>query len=223
MNTYKKIEQPKEQWVVLDGVVGTAHLNRAGDWVNFRPACRRDEQINGTRDNRRVASITWWAARGGHGASDTVTVHYTLRVAVDYRTGMVAVACPERNPFAAGEPEPGFTGKHPSNPLWMDAFEGFPIPPEIMAEREAKRVVYAARSNELDGNREETFVAVAEWAEGLTGNERRWMSRWLNFGKAEDQVVAAAEKALTGTHQRAHVIDGLEEFRRNWRKEVNGK
>ncbi len=66
------------------------------------------------------------------------------------------------------------------------------------------------------------YAAVAAWAEGLTGNERRWMSRWLNFGKAEEQVFAAAEKALDG-HMRWLVIDGLEELRNAWRKEVNGK
>jgi hypothetical protein len=222
MSTYKKIEQPKEQWVVINGVVGTAHMNRAGDWVNFRPARRRDEHIAGKWNDRRVASVTWWAARGGQGASDTVTVHYTRRVAVDYRTCMVTVAGPESNPFAVGEPEPGFTGKHASNPLYMDAFDGFPIPPEILAEREAVKAKYAATATRLEDTKAKANAAVAAWAEGLTGNERRWMSRWLNFGKAEEQVIAAAEKALAG-HMRGYVIDGLEEFRRNWRKEVNGK
>jgi hypothetical protein len=221
MSSYKKIEQPKEKWVVIDGVVGTAHMNREGKWVNFRPARRRDEQIAGAWDNRRVASVAWRAARGGQ-CVDTVTVYYTRRVAVDYRTGMVTVACPESNPFAAGEPEPGFTGKHSSNPLWMDAFEGFPIPPEIMAEREAVKVKYVATATRLENTKANAYAAVAAWAEGLTGNERRWMARWLNFGKAEEQVIAAAEKALT-EHTRRHVIDGLEEFRRNWRKEVSGK
>lgn len=194
MSTYKNYMAGQaavvKEWIVREGVVGTAHLNRDGKWVDFRPARSVRAEVS-PYTQKHVARVTYRPARGVD--AESITVFYARATEVDYRTGEVT-ACSPDNPFTEGEPPATVTARYEFGKL--PEIAGFPIPEDVLREREEERSRVQRDLDERDVRIQAVTDAVAAWAEGLTGQQRRWMGRYLNFGKAEAEVQAAALAAF---------------------------
>jgi hypothetical protein len=211
-STYKKVKQPEVYWIVRDGQVGTAHIGRSGRWVDFRPA-RSVQVYVSSYALRYVVRITYYPAKGVE--AEEISVYYRRAIAVDYRTDTVTATEPD-NPFAEGEPEKVVTVKYEFGQL--RELPGFPIPEDILREREAERERIYRELEERESRIQEVKKTIASWAEKLTGQERRWMHRYLNFGKAEEQVKKAALTAFPNFNQR-DVLEALHALRCEWQKD----
>ncbi len=206
MNSYTKLSQPEIVWIARGGQVGTAHLSRDGRWVDFRPARSVRAEVS-PYTQKHVARVTYRHARGVD--AESITVFYARATEVDYRTGEVT-ACSPDNPFCEGEPPAEVTAKYEFGKL--PEIAGFPIPEDVLRDREAERERVRRALDEHDVRIQAVTDAVTAWAEGLTGQERRWMSRFLNFGKAEAEVEAAALAAFPEVHRR-EVLAALKALR----------
>lgn len=205
MNSYTKLSQPEIVWIARGGQVGTAHLSRDGRWVDFRPA--RSVRAEVSPYTRYIVRCTYYPAKGVQTPEERV--YYNRVRAVDYRTGEVTAYSPD-NPFCEGEPPAEVTAKYEFGKL--PEIAGFPIPEDVLRDREAERERVRRALDEHDVRIQAVTDAVTAWAEGLTGQERRWMSRFLNFGKAEAEVEAAALAAFPEVHRR-EVLAALKALR----------
>lgn len=212
MNTYTKVNQPETYWIVKEGQVGTAHLGRNGQWVDFRPA-RSVRAYVSSHASRYIVRVTYDPAKGV--VAEEITVYYHRAVAVDYRANTVTATEPD-NPFAEGEPEKQVTVKYEFGQL--RELPGFPIPEDVLRERKAELERIDCELRERNLRIKGVKEAVTSWAEGLTGQERRWMHRYLNFGKAEEQVKAAALAAFPNFN-RWDVLEALQSLRCEWQKD----
>lgn len=215
------VTQPEKFWIARENVVGTAHKNRSGEWVDFRPASGMEAYQDRTR---LLAGTDAWVVRyypakgvtaetGETVYATTVSVEYVKRhgviVATVTATGIattnIVMDAPERVDFT-------HTGK----------VDGWPLPAEMQAEIDAAA---AARESSWQAYRERQApgpdAAVRAWAEALPAGsqERRWVQRWLRTGKAYDQVFRAACAGTQDTYRGFQIDAALTAFK----KEVIGE
>lgn len=219
MSTYKNYAAGRaevvKEWIVREGVVGTAHYSQRHErWVDFRPA-------KAVPDNYGH-NVAFWPAKGVEIGFDAMRVHYATVVAVDYAEYTATCA----GPIARPEPVEGsvpetwvfrFSGGN-----YMPEISGFPIPEEVKAARAAEATARAAAQAAFDARyvaERITEAAFTEWIEGLTDpQERRWVSRWLNTDKAWDQVSHMAHQRFPSQGEAVRRM--MVAYREKWASEA---
>lgn len=195
MSTYKNYTAGRaevvKEWIVRDGVVGTAHYSQRHEgYVDFRPAKAVPDSHGHT--------VAYWPAKGVGINYDAMRVRYTTVVAVDYAEYTVTCVGPIARPAPVEGSVPETWVFRFSGGNYMPVIPGFPIPEDVKAARAAEASVRAAAQAAFDARyvaNRITEAAFTEWIEGLTDpQERRWVSRWLNTGKAWDQVSRMAHQ-----------------------------
>lgn len=192
---FVKQNQPTPFWTHQDGVIGTAHLNRAGDTVDFRPAAMSGPSISyQTKRERETQTPTvylmYLPAKGVVGMEPKRLVIWYTITQVQYLPRLMMVW--GENPQANVEDVPmrptlEFTTEHHGI-----ALHGFPMSTVMQAavaemkQAQDDRVNALLKATSTFPTDEEIVAGVA----GLAGLERRWVRRWATLGKAHTQAAA---------------------------------
>ncbi len=190
---FVKQNQPTPFWTHKDGVIGTAHLNRNWETVDFRPAAMSGPSISyQTKRERETQTPTvylmYLPAKGVVGMEPKRLVIWYTITQVQYLPRLMMVW--GENPQANVEDVPmrptlEFTTEHHGI-----ALHGFPMSPIMQAviaemkQAQDDRVNVILTAGKAFPTDEEIIAAVA----GLTGLERRWVRRWATLRKARTQT-----------------------------------
>ena len=220
MSTYnvKPAAKVKSVWIIVNGIVGTAHKSRTGEWVDFRPA-KWCAQTFSTHDC--VGKLTPVPAKGV--VVEYGVIRFNVIDHVEYRIdtfgleATITMSAAQSQNIAAG-----FDGDMTTTFTCRTEVPGWPLPAEMQAEIAAAD---AAREASWQAYQERRAAgpdaAVRAWAEALPADsqERRWVQRWLRTGKAYDQVFRSA---CAGTGDRYHGSE-VEKALSAFKKEVIGE
>lgn len=219
MSTYKNYAAGRAEivngWISRDGVVGTAHYSiRKGAWLDFRPA-KIIEHVNAN-------TVTFFPQKGVDVGPNLVSVEYHSLVSVDYEGGTWVRGTPTCRPMLEeGNVPATWTFHHPPGSGPMPEFPGFPAPESIRVAHAAIAAAKAAQQAEWSAFCKEgkiTHSAYAEWLEGITDpQERKWVGRWLNTGKAMEQVLSMANKRFPISYN-SDVLRTMRTHREEWRQ-----
>lgn len=192
--------------------MGTAHYGiRKGVWLDFRPAKIIELNAN---------TVTFFPQKGVDVRPNSVRVEYHSLISVDYEGGTWVRAAPTCSPMLEeGQVPATWTFHHPVGGGPMPEFEGFPAPESIKAAHAAIAAAKAAQQAEWLAACEAGKIspsAYAEWIEDITDpQERRWVSRWLNTGKAREQVVKMVCRRFPTAHEK-DVMRIMRTHREEW-------
>lgn len=220
MSTYSNVKpaaKVKSVWIIVNGVVGTAHKSRTGEWVDFRPAkwCARTFSTHDC-----VGKMTPVPAKGV--VVEYGVIRFNVIDHVEYRIdtfgleATITMSSPQSQNIAAG-----FDGDMTATFTCRTEVPGWPIPGILVEAIEERRDDAEKKYQEAIATLSTPTQSVVEWLEALPADsqERRWVRRWLRTGKAYDLVFRAA---CAGTNDRYPGLE-VEKALAAFKKEVIGE
>lgn len=187
-------------WCTVNGVVGTAHDNRDGKRVDFRPAKKTYGYLGNIEVRPKI--VTTYSPAKGVLADDLVAKGKIT--AVDYNARTAYATATE---FASDTEWCFPMDESPSLTCTLIAYQevdGFPVPTEIKEKWEAERAKYAKERLEWLASRapfQPTVDGLIEWASKLPRQQARWMRRRVLYGTNEQilNVIYSTFPDITST------------------------